>query len=84
MVSNIANSSENFTTLISASHVMTLFYADNRDHVLEWHQRRAIAVGIAKGVRFLHEESRGCPIVHCDMRLSNIFLTCEFVPLVNI
>ncbi|KAL8481892.1 hypothetical protein ACS0TY_028146 [Phlomoides rotata] len=56
---------------------------DNRDHVLEWHQRHAIAVGIAKGVRFLHEECRGCPIIHRSMSLSNVFLTREFVPLLD-
>ncbi|KAI3464593.1 hypothetical protein Pfo_021256 [Paulownia fortunei] len=54
---------------------------DNTEHVLEWHRRHAIAIGIAKGLRFLHEECRGSPIIHRDMRPSNIFLTHEFVPL---
>lgn len=63
--------------------VMKLFYADNTEGVLGWHQRHAIAIGIAKGLRFLHEECRGSPILHRDMRPSNIFLTHEYVPLVN-
>ncbi|XP_057795615.1 serine/threonine-protein kinase PBL34-like isoform X2 [Salvia miltiorrhiza] len=54
---------------------------DNKEHVLAWHQRRAIAIGIAKGLRFLHEECRGSPILHRDMRPSNICLTHEFIPL---
>lgn len=56
---------------------------DNTEHVLKWKQRQSIAIGTAKGLRFLHEECRGCPIVHQDVRPSNILLTEDFVPLVN-
>ncbi|KAL2467799.1 receptor-like cytosolic serine/threonine-protein kinase RBK1 [Forsythia ovata] len=56
---------------------------DNTDHVLEWHRRHAIAIGTAKGLRFLHEECRGSPIIHRDMRPSNILLTHEFVPMLG-
>ncbi|KAL0314387.1 UNVERIFIED_CONTAM: Proline-rich receptor-like protein kinase PERK13 [Sesamum angustifolium] len=55
----------------------------NTKHVLEWHQRHAIAIGIAKGLRYLHEECRGSPIIHRDIRLSKIYLTHEFVPLLG-
>ncbi|KAF5175804.1 Inactive protein kinase [Thalictrum thalictroides] len=51
--------------------------------VLEWHKRRAIAIGTAKGLRFLHEECRGCPIVHRDLRPSNILLTHDFIPMIG-
>ncbi|XVE60217.1 hypothetical protein DITRI_Ditri05aG0110200 [Diplodiscus trichospermus] len=54
---------------------------DNTENVLDWHQRRAIAIGIAKGLRFLHEECRGGPIIHRDMRPSNILLTHDLVPM---
>ncbi|XP_011069625.1 probable serine/threonine-protein kinase PIX7 [Sesamum indicum] len=56
---------------------------DNMKHVLEWHRRHAIAIGIAKGLRYLHEECRGSPIIHRDIRLSKIYLTHEFVPLLG-
>ncbi|KAL1543755.1 non-specific serine/threonine protein kinase [Salvia divinorum] len=56
---------------------------DNTNKVLEWNQRHAIAIGTAKGLRFLHEECRGSPIVHRDMRPSNILLTCDFVPMLG-
>ncbi|KAL0438166.1 UNVERIFIED_CONTAM: Proline-rich receptor-like protein kinase PERK13 [Sesamum latifolium] len=56
---------------------------DNTKHVLEWHRRHAIAIGIAKGLRYLHEECRGSPIIHRDIRLSKIYLTHEFVPLLG-
>lgn len=57
---------------------------ENSETVLEWHQRHAIALGTAKGLRFLHEECRGGPIIHRDMRPSNILLTHDFVPMVKI
>ncbi|MBA0720956.1 hypothetical protein Golax_008548 [Gossypium laxum] len=55
----------------------------NTENVLDWHQRRAIAIGTAKGLRFLHEECRGGPIIHRDMRPSNILLTHDLVPMLG-
>ncbi|PON45449.1 Tyrosine-protein kinase [Trema orientale] len=50
---------------------------------LEWSARKKIAVGAARGLRYLHEECRvGC-IVHRDMRPNNILLTHDFEPLVG-
>ena len=63
---------------------MVFFFADKDAAVLEWPQRYAIAIGTAKGLRFLHEECRGGPIIHRDMRPSNILLTHDFVPMVKV
>lgn len=50
---------------------------------LKWSARQKIAVGAARGLRYLHEECRvGC-IVHRDMRPNNILLTHDFEPLVG-
>ncbi|CAI9100543.1 OLC1v1037669C1 [Oldenlandia corymbosa var. corymbosa] len=50
---------------------------------LDWSARRKIAVGAARGLRYLHEECRvGC-IIHRDMRPNNILLTHDFEPLVG-
>ncbi|KAK9167255.1 hypothetical protein Scep_002446 [Stephania cephalantha] len=54
---------------------------DKSASALDWHKRRAIAIGVAKGLRFLHEECRGGPIIHRDLRPSNILLTHDFVPM---
>ncbi|XP_074269452.1 inactive protein kinase SELMODRAFT_444075-like isoform X2 [Silene latifolia] len=52
-------------------------------HILEWSARQKIAIGAARGLRYLHEECRvGC-IVHRDMRPNNILLTHDFEPLVG-
>ncbi|MCO5572992.1 hypothetical protein L7F22_026754 [Adiantum nelumboides] len=55
-----------------------------RDKVsLEWPARQKIAVGAARGLRYLHEECRvGC-IVHRDMRPNNILLTHDYEPMVG-
>ncbi|XP_073156535.1 inactive protein kinase SELMODRAFT_444075-like [Henckelia pumila] len=50
---------------------------------LPWSARQKIAVGGARGLRYLHEECRvGC-IVHRDMRPNNILITHDFEPLVG-
>ncbi|CAI9763681.1 unnamed protein product [Fraxinus pennsylvanica] len=49
---------------------------------LDWHSRLKIAIGTARGLRYLHEDCRvGC-IIHRDMRPNNILLTHDFEPLV--
>ncbi|XP_073266206.1 inactive protein kinase SELMODRAFT_444075 isoform X4 [Populus alba] len=51
--------------------------------LLKWPVRQKIAVGTARGLRYLHEECRvGC-IVHRDMRPNNILITHDFEPLVG-
>ncbi|KAK9069720.1 hypothetical protein SSX86_010114 [Deinandra increscens subsp. villosa] len=50
---------------------------------LEWSSRQKIAVGAARGLRYLHEECRvGC-IVHRDVRPNNILITHDFEPMVG-
>ncbi|XP_041005573.1 inactive protein kinase SELMODRAFT_444075-like [Juglans microcarpa x Juglans regia] len=57
-------------------------YGRKRDP-LEWSARQKIAIGAARGLRYLHEECRvGC-IVHRDMRPNNVLLTHDFEPLVG-
>jgi serine/threonine protein kinase len=41
--------------------------------------RYQIAVGIAKGLAYLHEECRDS-IIHCDIKPENILLSDSFVP----
>jgi serine/threonine protein kinase len=46
---------------------------------LGWPQRREIIVGTAKGLLYLHQDSR-VRIVHRDIKASNILLDINFVP----
>ncbi|CAN0922151.1 Cytochrome P450 82A1 (Fragment) [Linum grandiflorum] len=54
----------------------------NMKSTLDWHSRLKVAIGTARGLRYLHEDCRvGC-IVHRDMRPDNILVTHDFEPLV--
>ncbi|KAK4434469.1 Inactive protein kinase SELMODRAFT [Sesamum alatum] len=56
--------------------------AGNEKPVLDWQARLKIAIGTARGLRYLHEDCRvGC-IVHRNLRPNNILLTHDFEPLV--
>ncbi|KAL6995601.1 non-specific serine,threonine protein kinase [Sarracenia purpurea var. burkii] len=55
----------------------------NKRTSLDWHARQKIAIGAARGLRYLHEDCRvGC-IVHRNLRPSNILLTHDYEPLVT-
>ncbi|KAF5942890.1 hypothetical protein HYC85_020532 [Camellia sinensis] len=54
----------------------------NERTLIDLHSRQKIAIGAARGLRYLHEDCRvGC-IVHRDLRPSNILLTHDYEPLV--
>ncbi|KAL6642389.1 hypothetical protein ACP70R_020570 [Stipagrostis hirtigluma subsp. patula] len=47
--------------------------------VLKWSTRYQIALGVARGLAYLHEYCRDC-IIHCDIKPENILLGDSFVP----
>ncbi|KAG6416936.1 hypothetical protein SASPL_124377 [Salvia splendens] len=55
-----------------------LFHA-NETKFLDWKTRYQIALGIARGLSYLHEKCRDC-IIHCDIKPENILLDPEFCP----
>lgn len=60
-----------------------LLLTGNKRATLDWQSRLKIAIGAARGLRYLHEDCRvGC-IVHRDMRPNNILLTHDFEPQVH-
>ncbi|XP_040378503.1 G-type lectin S-receptor-like serine/threonine-protein kinase At2g19130 [Oryza brachyantha] len=44
-----------------------------RQVTLSWKQRYDVAVGVARGLAYLHEKCREC-IIHCDVKPENILL----------
>ncbi|XP_062105987.1 G-type lectin S-receptor-like serine/threonine-protein kinase At2g19130 [Humulus lupulus] len=47
--------------------------------ILDWKVRYHIAIGVAKGLCYLHEECREC-IIHCDIKPENVLLDEECNP----
>ncbi|CBI28687.3 unnamed protein product, partial [Vitis vinifera] len=58
-------------------------YGELKQHLMSWDSRMKVALGAARGLRYLHEDCRvGC-IVHRDFRPTNILLTHDFEPMVG-
>lgn len=51
----------------------------SQSQILSWKVRYQIAVGVARGLAYLHEKCREC-IIHCDIKPENILLDAEFCP----
>ncbi|KAF8727655.1 hypothetical protein HU200_018887 [Digitaria exilis] len=56
-----------------------LFVDDSGENELNWEQRYNIILGIAKGTRYLHEES-STRIIHRDLKANNILLEEDMDP----
>jgi serine/threonine protein kinase len=56
-----------------------LFNYQNLSPVLQWSRRYNIALGVAKGLAYLHHERLEW-IVHCDIKPENILLDEDFEP----
>ncbi|XP_021889241.1 protein NSP-INTERACTING KINASE 3-like isoform X2 [Carica papaya] len=50
---------------------------------LTFQQRMKIAMGVAQGLRYMHEECPGGPVVHGDLQPSNILLRHDLQPLIS-
>uniref|UniRef100_I1PL71 Receptor-like serine/threonine-protein kinase n=2 Tax=Oryza glaberrima TaxID=4538 RepID=I1PL71_ORYGL len=46
---------------------------------ISWNTRYQIAIGIARGLSYLHESCQDC-IIHCDIKPENILLDDLFIP----
>ncbi|XP_028796026.1 G-type lectin S-receptor-like serine/threonine-protein kinase At2g19130 [Neltuma alba] len=54
-------------------------FQEKNSKKLEWKLRYQIALGIARGLTYLHEKCRDC-ITHCDIKPENILLDSDFCP----
>jgi serine/threonine protein kinase len=49
------------------------------DATMPWHTRYQIALGVARGLAYLHGSCQDC-IIHCDIKPENILLDASFAP----
>lgn len=61
---------------------MQNFADHNKRKLLKWPKRFEITMGIARGILYLHQDSR-LRIIHRDLKTSNILLDCELNPKIS-
>ncbi|PIA51106.1 hypothetical protein AQUCO_01100142v1 [Aquilegia coerulea] len=54
-------------------------FGQNDSAMMNWKTRYQIALGIARGLSYLHEKCRDC-IIHCDIKPENVLLDADFYP----
>ncbi|GMN61225.1 hypothetical protein TIFTF001_030315 [Ficus carica] len=64
---------------MSEGSLAARLFHPNNSYVLDWKTRYQIALGIARGLLYLHEKCRDC-IIHCDIKPENVLLDVEFCP----
>ncbi|BAF27835.2 Os11g0208700 [Oryza sativa Japonica Group] len=63
--------------MINGSLDAHLFHSNGA--VLDWSTRHQIAIGVARGLSYLHESCHEC-IIHCDIKPENILVEASFAP----
>ncbi|RWR95057.1 G-type lectin S-receptor-like serine/threonine-protein kinase RKS1 [Cinnamomum micranthum f. kanehirae] len=60
----------------------SMIFDQKRSAMLDWRKRFSILVGIARGILYLHEDSR-LRIIHRDLKVSNILLDDDLDPKIS-
>ena len=63
-------------------HLAFYFADQRRSFLLDWPKRFDIINGIARGILYLHQDSR-LRVIHRDLKAGNILLDSEFNPKIS-
>ena len=58
----------------------TILKDNDKAAKLNWHSRLNIAIGVAKGLHYMHSSIADCPAYHRDMKSSHIALMADYTP----
>lgn len=68
--------------LLSPNICASIIIDETRKSLLDWNKRHDIIVGIARGILYLHQDSR-FKIIHRDLKTSNILLDKDLNPKIS-
>jgi serine/threonine protein kinase len=74
--------SSQIIVLLTRIWLSLLFFSDKSSE-LDWHTRYIIILGICDGLKCLHEGRDGVPILHLDLKPSNILLDKNMTPKIS-
>lgn len=63
-------------------HILYLVADETKRLSLDWSKRFDIIIGIARGILYLHQDSR-LRIIHRDLKCSNILLDADMNPKIS-
>ena len=68
--------------MLLTSYVLDVYSDESKKSMLNWRKRHEIIVGIARGILYLHQDSR-LKIIHRDLKAGNILLDIELNPKIS-
>lgn len=76
----MCNKFDNLCSFFLNTRLNIYFFFTDESRTLDWPDRYKIVNGICQGLHYLHEGLDNSPIIHMDLKPSNILLDEKMVP----